>query len=164
MRNTLITTAGTIIVPSVIDFLIPFLILNAASETEVPPIGLIEIGSILLAVIGICMVVWVSITFVSRGKGTPVPLIPPTEFVAGGLYRWVRNPMYVGLLLVILAEAVFFRSAWLLLYAFLLWLPVHSATVFIEEPQLERRFGNAYLKYKSATPRWIPRPPHLPGP
>ncbi len=163
MRNALITTAGTILVPSIIDFLIPYLILNTASETAVPQIGLLEIGAIILAVIGICMVVWVSITFVSRGKGTPVPFIPPTEFIAGGLFRWVRNPMSVGLLLVILAEAVFFRSAWLLLYAFLLWLPVHSATVFIEEPQLERRFGNAYLKYKSATPRWIPRSPHHPG-
>ena len=163
MRNALITTAGTILVPSIIDFLIPYLILNTASETAVPQIGLLEIGAIILAVIGICMVVWVSITFVSRGKGTPVPFIPPTEFIAGGLFRWVRNPMSVGLLLVIMAEAVFFPSVWLLLYAFLLWLLAHTFIVLLEEPQLEKRFGDAYQNYKSTTPRWIPRSPHPHG-
>ena len=71
--------------------------------------------------------------------------------------------MYVGILLVIIAEAIFFRSAWLLLYASLLWLAAHSFVVLIEEPQLEKRFGVSYKDYVKRTPRWIPRPPSHQG-
>ncbi len=159
MRNTLITIAGTILVPCILHLIIPYLILTGIAEFTFPQLGLIEVVSILLAVMGISMVVWVSTTFVRRGKGTAVPLLPPNVFVSTGLYRFVRNPMYVGLLLVILAEAIFFRSVWLLLYAFILWLPTHTYTVLVEEPQLEARFGDTYRDYKSGTPRWIPRPP-----
>ncbi|UCF62459.1 MAG: isoprenylcysteine carboxylmethyltransferase family protein [Anaerolineaceae bacterium] len=162
MRNTLITIAGTILVPCIIHFLVPYLILQATSESAPSQLGLIEVGSVILAVIGISMVIWVSITFVRRGKGTAAPIVPPKEFVAIGLFRFVRNPMYVGLLLVIFAEAVFFRSAWILLYGSLLWLATHSYTVLIEEPELERRFGATYRNYRSTTPRWIPRPPRYP--
>ena len=112
----------------------------------------------IMAAVGICMVVWVSVTFVRRGMGTAVPLLPPAQFVAIGLYRFVRNPMYIGLLLVIIAEAIFFRSVWLLVFACFFWLAVHSYVVLIEEPDLKRRFGADYDEYLTTTPRWIPRP------
>jgi protein-S-isoprenylcysteine O-methyltransferase Ste14 len=124
----------------------------------IPRIGPLEVFSMIVASIGICVVVWVSVTFVRRGKGTAVPLLPPTQFVAIGLYRFVRNPMYIGLLLVIIAETIFFRSVWLLIYASLFWLAVHCYVVLIEEPDLKRRFGASYMEYLTATPRWIPRP------
>jgi protein-S-isoprenylcysteine O-methyltransferase Ste14 len=126
-------------------------------------LGLIEVLSLIVATSGIYMVVWVSVTFVRQGKGTAMPLLPPTKFVAIGLYKYVRNPMYVGLLVVIIAEAAFFRSVWLLVYASLLWLAVHSYVVNIEEPDLGRRFGIAYEEYLMETPRWIPRPPRHKG-
>ena len=164
MQNTLITIFGTVLVPCVLHLLIPYLILQSTTELTFPRIGLIEILSFIAAAIGISMVIWVSVIFVRRGKGTAVPLLPPTEFVPIGLYRYVRNPMYVGLLVVILAEAVIFRSVWLLIYACLLWLATHSYVVFIEEPGLYRRFGNGYDEYRLETPRWIPRPPRQKGP
>ena len=163
MRNTLITILGTILVPSILHLVIPYLILQCTSGVTFPQIGLIEVISIIAAAAGIVMVVWVSVIFVSRGKGTAVPLLPPIEFVPIGLYRFVRNPMYVGLLVVIVAEALFFRSIWLLVYVFLLWLAVHSYVVLIEEPDLGRRFGNGYEEYRMETPRWIPRPPRKKG-
>jgi protein-S-isoprenylcysteine O-methyltransferase Ste14 len=159
LRNTLITILGTILVPCILHGLIPFLILSSTSELAFTRIGPMEMFSLLIAALGICMVVWVSTTFVSRGKGTAAPFLPPTEFVAIGLYKYVRNPMYIGLLLVILAEAIFFRSVWLLIYAFFLWLATHSYVVLIEEPDLKRRFGAAYREYLMVTPRWVPRPP-----
>jgi protein-S-isoprenylcysteine O-methyltransferase Ste14 len=157
MRNTLLTITGTILVPSILHIFLPFLILQSTSVTSFPSIGFIEVVSILLALFGISIVIWVSITFVRHGKGTAVPFYPPTEFVALGLYRFVRNPMYVGIFLVIIAEAIFFRSVWLLVYGAFLWLPVQIYVIRVEEPQLESRFGASYRNYKTTTPRWIPR-------
>ena len=163
MRNAIITVAGTILVPVLLFILIPYMILRAAPVALGAGIGVVEVASVALAVAGFTMILWVSTTFVRRGKGTPVPLDPPKEFIAIGLYRFVRNPMYLGLLLVMLAEAALFRSVWLLVYASLFWLAVHSYLILIEEPELEARFGPAYLSYKATTPRWIPRVPRRPG-
>ena len=163
MRNTLITILGTILVPSILHVLFPSLILQGTSGLDFPKVGIIEILSIIVAAIGISMVVWVSATFVRRGRGTAVPLLPPTKFVSKGLYRYVRNPMYVGLLLVIIAEAIFFRSIWLLVYGSLIWLAAHIYVVLIEEPNLGRRFGATYEEYLVTTPRWIPRLPRQKG-
>ena len=159
MRNALITTLATIIVPGGAAFLIPYLVLQATGVSLMPQPGPIEIGSMILALVGVSMVVWVSVAFVTRGKGTPAPIEPPKNFVAVGLYQFLRNPMYFGALLIVFAEALFFRSAWLLLYAATLWLALHTFTVLLEEPQLGRRFGDSYREYKARTPRWIPRRP-----
>ncbi|HET7010426.1 MAG TPA: isoprenylcysteine carboxylmethyltransferase family protein [Anaerolineales bacterium] len=159
MRNIIATALATVVVPGVAVILVPYLILQATGGLTPPQIGVIEVICILLALAGAAMVVWVSVAFVTHGKGTPVPVDPPKNLVAAGLYRFVRNPMYFGALLTLFAEAIFFRSAWILLYAGLVWLALHTFTVLVEEPQLARRFGDLYLEYKAKTPRWIPRPP-----
>lgn len=159
MRNALISTLATIVVPGAAVVVVPYLILEASGGVPETRPGFLEIGSVVLAFVGASMVVWVSLAFVTRGRGTPVPLQPPKEFVGQGLYRYLRNPMYLGALLVIFAEAVFFRSPWLLLYAAFLWLALHTFTVLLEEPELEGRFGEAYRRYRARTPRWIPRRP-----
>jgi protein-S-isoprenylcysteine O-methyltransferase Ste14 len=159
VRNILLTTAATILVPGVAVVLVPYWILQITGGVTPPAVGLLEVVSVLLALFGAAMVVWVSIAFVTHGGGTPVPIEPPRNFVAAGLYRFVRNPMYFGALLALFAEAVLFRSLWILLYAGMLWLALHTFTVLLEEPQLERRFGEAYREYRRRTPRWIPRRP-----
>ncbi len=159
MRNILLTTIATILVPGAAVVLVPYLILQATDGTLAPAVGVVEIASIVLALLGASMVVWVSVVFVIHGKGTPFPIEPPKDFVEAGLYRFVRNPMYVGALITLFGEAAFFRSAWILLYAGALWLALHTFTVLLEEPQLERRFGDPYRTYKAETPRWIPRRP-----
>ncbi len=163
MRNTLITIGGTIAVPSLLHGLVPYLILRQSCETLPDGFGSLEVGAILLAMIGLGMVVWVAAVFVARGRGTAVPLLPPEAFVAEGLFKFVRNPMYVGLALVIVAEAIFFRSWWLLIYAFAIWSVMNSYVVYVEEPRLARRFGEPYLRYVQGTPRWIPRWPRRQG-
>jgi protein-S-isoprenylcysteine O-methyltransferase Ste14 len=159
VRNILLTTAATILVPGVAVVLVPYWILQITGGVTPPAVGLLEVVSVLLALFGAAMVVWVSIVFVTHGGGTPVPIEPPRNFVAAGLYRFVRNPMYFGALLALFAEAVLFRSLWILLYAGMLWLALHTFTVLLEEPQLERRFGETYREYRRRTPRWIPRRP-----
>jgi protein-S-isoprenylcysteine O-methyltransferase Ste14 len=148
---------ATIIVPGVACFIVPFTILRATGVSLDRPVGIVQLFSIALAGLGSAMVIWVSTTFVREGKGTPVPLNPPTRFVAGGLYRYMRNPMYVGALTILMAEALYFGSIWLLVYAAGLWLAFHLFLVLWEEPQLKRRFGAAYERYLEQVPRWLPK-------
>lgn len=95
--------------------------------------------------------------FAARGRGTPAPLDPPKTLVVQGLYRRVRNPMYLGVGLMLLGEALLFGSWRLLLYALLVLSAFHLFVIFYEEPNLRRRFGAAYADYCRRVPRWVPR-------
>jgi protein-S-isoprenylcysteine O-methyltransferase Ste14 len=148
---------ATIFVTGVVCFLIPYLILDRLRIALSPPQDLYQILALLAGGLGLFMVVWVSAAFVRRGEGTPIPLEPPTHLVVAGLYRYVRNPMYAVAVLIVLAEALYFRSTWLVLYAGVLWAILHTALVTWEEPQLKRRFGIEYEQYLREVPRWIPR-------
>jgi protein-S-isoprenylcysteine O-methyltransferase Ste14 len=95
--------------------------------------------------------------FAREGEGTLAPWDPTRRLVVGGPYRYVRNPMITGVLLLLLGEAALFGSVWILawLAAFLalnaVWFPL------VEEPGLVRRFGNEYEEYRRHVPRWVPR-------
>ena len=95
--------------------------------------------------------------FAVRGLGTPAPIAPTKFLVVSGLHRYVRNPMYIGVWLVILGEAALFHSAILVAYAAFFCIPVHLFVIFYEEPTLRRQFGESYEEYRRAVPRWIPR-------
>ena len=151
------TSVATIAVPGTACVLVPYFILRAAHVSVAIPSDLIQLPAILVAALGLYMIIWVSTAFVRQGQGTPNPIEPPTRLVITGLYRFVRNPMYVGALLIILAEAVYFRSAWLVLYAFGIWAALHIELVIFEEPQLKKRFGADYEQYLKTVPRWIPK-------
>ncbi len=97
--------------------------------------------------------------FAIVGRGTPGPWDAPRRFVAVGPYRWVRNPIYIAALLVIVGEAWLFLSVALLLYAIAIAIAFHLFVVGYEEPTLRRTFGATYATYIRAVPRWIPRPP-----
>ncbi len=105
-------------------------------------------------------------TFVTLGQGTPAPFDPPREFVARGIYRFVRNPMYIGGFLLLLGLAFIERSGSMILFTVLLSFILHVGVVFLEEPALEKRFGENFRQYKRSVHRWVPgRPPrqsHLP--
>ncbi|SDX76488.1 Protein-S-isoprenylcysteine O-methyltransferase Ste14 [Ruegeria halocynthiae] len=103
--------------------------------------------------------------FVHDGHGTPAPWDPPQRFVVSGPYRFVRNPMLSSVILMILAEAIALSSPLLLSWALVFFLLNTVYFIFIEEPGLERRFGEEYLRYKAAVPRWVPmlRPYEPPG-
>jgi len=94
--------------------------------------------------------------FAARGRGIPAPLEHPKQLVVTGLYRYVRNPMYVGVLLVMLGEALFFRSQPLLEYTIIWFAIVHVVVLVYEEPNLRRKFGSSYDDYAATVGRWIP--------
>ena len=96
--------------------------------------------------------------FVRRGRGTPAPYDPPRELVVAGLYRYTRNPQYLGVLAVVLGEAALTGAAVLLAYAAVLAVGYHLFVTRHEEPALRRLFGDAYARYCAAVPRWLPNP------
>ena len=97
--------------------------------------------------------------FARRGRGTLSPVDPPTELVAQGLYRYVRNPMYLSVATILLGELLLAPSRAFLRYAATVFALFNLAVIFYEEPSLRRRFGDSYERYRYAVPRWIPRSP-----
>ena len=95
--------------------------------------------------------------FVVRGSGTPAPFDAPRRVVAVGPYRFVRNPMYIGGLALLAAFALYLRSPSVLVFAGVWIVFVHLGVVYLEEPDLRRKFGASYEEYCRTVPRWIPR-------
>jgi protein-S-isoprenylcysteine O-methyltransferase Ste14 len=121
------------------------------------PVAWMNWLAILPCMLGASILLWCGWDFAVVGRGTPAPIDPPKSVVVSGLYRFVRNPMYVGVELVTLGEALLFSSVRLLGYALLLGLGFHLFVVFYEEPTLTKKFGGPYQRYCQAVPRWIPR-------
>jgi protein-S-isoprenylcysteine O-methyltransferase Ste14 len=114
------------------------------------------LGAILL-VAGLIVLVQAFVRFVAEGLGTPAPIAAPERLVVGGLYRYVRNPMYVAILAAIVGQALLLGQLGLLLYAAALWLVSAAFVRWYEEPTLTRRFGADYEAYRGAVPAWWPR-------
>jgi protein-S-isoprenylcysteine O-methyltransferase Ste14 len=93
---------------------------------------------------------------VLRGEGTPFPLDPPQRLVVAGPYAYIQHPIAFGLLLMIFAEALWLHSPSVGIYAMLFTIFVNLYLIYIEEPGLERRFGEDYRAYRTAVPRWLP--------
>jgi protein-S-isoprenylcysteine O-methyltransferase Ste14 len=97
------------------------------------------------------------VRFVLEGSGTPAPVAPTERLVVGGLYRYVRNPMYLAVLGAILGQALLLGQAVLLPYAAVVLAAVVSFVRWYEEPTLSERYGPAYDSYRASVPGWIPR-------
>jgi protein-S-isoprenylcysteine O-methyltransferase Ste14 len=97
------------------------------------------------------------IRFAVEGLGTPFPAAPTEKLVVGGLYRYVRNPMYLAVIAIILGQAAILGSASLLVYAAILWVTVASFVHFYEEPTLSSKYGEQYAAYRRAVRGWWPR-------
>lgn len=112
---------------------------------------------IIVGVVGLAMMLICISAFIRIGKGTLAPWAPPKKFIVTGLYRYVRNPMILGVLAVLLAEAVIFSSVPIFQWAGLFFVINTIYFIISEEPQLEERFGESYQIYKKHVNRWLPR-------
>jgi protein-S-isoprenylcysteine O-methyltransferase Ste14 len=123
------------------------------------PLPYWEIARVLGAVL-ICMgllpVVTSFVDFFQAG-GTPVPIAPPPHLVVAGFYRYVRNPIYVGFLIILIGQTLLTGSAGMLWYTAIAWCIGAGAVRFYEEPVLSRRFGADYQAYRRAVHAWMPR-------
>ena len=112
---------------------------------------------VLLLLLGTLLLIETFTRFALQGLGTPAPIAPTKTLVVTGSYRFVRNPMYVAVVSLILGQALLLGSSWTLLYGLAIWLTVHSFVLAYEEPTLSRSFGEQYARYRANVRRWIPR-------
>jgi protein-S-isoprenylcysteine O-methyltransferase Ste14 len=97
------------------------------------------------------------VRFALQGLGTPAPVFPTRHLVVAGLYRYVRNPMYIAVVMSILGQALIFGNTGLLEYGGIVWLLFHLFVLLYEEPALRATFGAEYDSFCAEVPRWIPR-------
>jgi protein-S-isoprenylcysteine O-methyltransferase Ste14 len=148
-----------VIVPGTATVLGPYLVLRATEASwHLELASPWALGLILIA-LGAAIYLWCAQDFARVGRGTPSPTDPPRELIVRGLYRFVRNPMYIGVLSVLLGEAVLFHSWALLLYSVGFITFFHLFVVLYEEPTLRGKFGSSYERYLSTVSRWLPRAP-----
>ena len=140
--------------PGTMAGLIPWAI--TGWESGSPPWSLRLVG-LLLLVAGLAALLDAFIRFAVEGRGTPAPMAPTEELVLGGLYRHVRNPMYVAVTSVILGQALLLARSELGLYALIFWAATAAFVRLHEEPTLARRYGERYCSYQANVPAWLPR-------
>lgn len=121
-----------------------------------------RVAGIALAAVGLASLVECFVRFVLEGRGTPAPVAPPTTLVVSGQYRYVRNPMYVAVVALVLGQAALFGSARLVVYAAFVWAVFHCWVIGYEEPRLADQFGDSYRAYRAMVGRWVPRPIRTP--
>lgn len=144
-----------LLAPGVVVGLIPWWLTRWQAH-EPLPYWVRVLGAILL-VAGLIALIQAFVCFVVEGLGTPAPIAAPERLVVGGVYHYVRNPMYVAVLAAIIGQALLLGRLGLLLYAGAAWLVVAAFVRWYEEPTLTRRFGAEYEAYRRAVPAWWPR-------
>jgi protein-S-isoprenylcysteine O-methyltransferase Ste14 len=143
----------TILVPGTVAVFVPLSI----AEGEPPATGPLAALSLLLLALGAAIYGWCVWDFAAFGRGTPAPIDAPKKLVVRGLYRFTRNPMYVGVLLVIVGFAARFGSVDVLFYAACVAIAFNLFIRLYEEPHLTQVFGEEYVAYCARVGRWLPR-------
>ena len=143
-----------IVAPGMVAGYIPLVLLRRGPQVET---GYLAYIAFPLWLIGGVILLWSFWNFLVEGRGTPAPIDPPKELVAVGFYRYVRNPMYFGVLLILIGHFLWFGFWWLLVYTLLAFIVVHLFVTLYEEPTLKKKFGTAYENYLKRVPRWMPR-------
>jgi len=161
LRERIGPLVGTIVffllAPGTVGFWVPWWITRW--QMGPPLLGwwvLRPVGAV-LALVGLIGLAESFSRFALHGRGTPAPVMPPKRLVVTGLYRYVRNPMYVAVLAIILGQALLLGRRRLLVYAAVVWVVVHLFVRLYEEPVLRARFGADYAAYCAAVRRWWPR-------
>jgi len=146
----------TVVVPGTFGVYIPMAILRSTGA-QAGGVGLFWFLGFALLMCGSLIYLICVMEFAVRGRATPAPIDAPRRLVVTGLYRYVRNPMYVGVLAVVMGWTCLARSLELLGYAALLALVFHAFIRLYEEPTLRRNFGEEYERYCASVGRWLPR-------
>lgn len=149
IKAVLGSTAFFFAAPCVVAGVLPWWVSGWSAPQFWPGIAVVAAGAF--------VVLRAFVRFVREGRGTPAPIAPTQELVVGGDYRFVRNPMYVGVVTAILGQALLFLDWRVLGYAVVAWAVMASFVHWYEEPVLRARYGRQYEEYCRAVPAWIPR-------
>jgi len=145
--------------PTIVAGIVPWLLTRWDGEQRSLTL---KIFGFVVLLAGGALVIETTARFALQGRGTPAPWAPPELFVERGSYRYVRSPMYSGVILLILGQALLLGQEILYAWAAFAWLLFTSFLVFYEEPQLVRRFGGSYEEYRRRVRRWVPTRPRSP--
>ena len=154
MRSALGSALFLVVAPGVVAGLVPWWLTGWQPGTTWPPL---QVLGTLLIVAGVIVLVDAFVRFVVEGIGTPAPIAPTQRLVVGGLYRHVRNPMYLAVGATIVGQGLLIGRPILLLYAAVFAVVVLAFVRGYEEPTLARQFGTEYKAYRRAVPGWWPR-------
>jgi len=160
MRKTIAVLGSAIffaVAPSVLAGLIPWSITQWEFGPPFFDLQATRAVGMLLIAAGLPGLIDSFARFALQGLGTPAPIAPPQNLVVTGLYRYVRNPIYVAVVAIILGQAMLFGDWRLVLLGALFWLAFHLFVVAYEEPTLLRTFGSEYEAYRANVRRWVPR-------
>jgi len=159
IAETLIASLGTLIF---LFLIMPFFLIWIPRRILLSPehiyrfdIGIYRHFGLALIVLGVVIYIFCSVSFVFVGKGTPIFLTPTKELIVTGLYRFVRNPLYIAGVLVLSGEAIQFQSVGIFIYCLVMF-GIFNVTVLMEETLLAEKFGARYEQYRKSVPRWIP--------
>lgn len=157
VRATVGSVLFFLVAPGVVVGLGPWLLTRWETGGSVPLLGPLRVigGTLLVAAVG--FLVHAFLRFIVEGLGTPAPVAPTRHLVVGGVYRYVRNPMYVAVVAAILGQAMVLGRPVLLFYALGIGLLQAAFVHYHEEPELLRRYGEEYATYRRAVPGWLPR-------
>jgi protein-S-isoprenylcysteine O-methyltransferase Ste14 len=146
----------TILQPGTVTILIPYWLVSSRG-VGVSRSQALRYSGLPLIVIGAAGLLWCIWNFFSAGRGTISPIDPPKHLVVRGLYKYVRNPMYVAVVTILLGEAIFFRSLPVLIEAGIFVVLANLFVILYEERALGKQFGESYEEYRQTVGRWIPR-------
>ncbi|UCD32093.1 MAG: isoprenylcysteine carboxylmethyltransferase family protein [Desulfobacterales bacterium] len=160
LSETLIASLGTLfflllILPFFLIW-IPHQILSSPEHIYRFDMGVYRYFGLAPIVLGIVIYILCSGSFVFIGRSTPIPFTPTKELIVTGLYRFVRNPLYIAGVLVLVGEAILFQSAGIFIYCLVMF-GIFNVHVLMEERLLAEKFGATYEQYCKSVPRWIPR-------
>jgi protein-S-isoprenylcysteine O-methyltransferase Ste14 len=145
------------VAPGVVAGLIPYWLTGWRFLSPLPHWTPIRVAGALVTLAAALFLVSAFVRFVLEGLGTPAPIAPTEHLVVGGVYRYVRNPMYLAVIAAIAGQAFFFGQIGLLAYALLAGLAMFGFVKAYEEPYLAERFGAEYEEYRREVPGWRPR-------
>jgi protein-S-isoprenylcysteine O-methyltransferase Ste14 len=147
----------TFLLPGTVTVLIPYWITRRSGTRVFSSYDALRFFGVPLVVVGAAGLGWCIWEFFSEGRGTLAPVDPPKHLVVKGLYRYVRNPMYVSVVTILVGEAILFMSKNVLIEAGVFLALAYLFVVFYEERVLRKQFGESYERYLQQVSRWIPR-------
>jgi protein-S-isoprenylcysteine O-methyltransferase Ste14 len=148
------TILFVLLVPGLLMGVMPIWLVQ--TDTALFSFGIFRWLAVPMWIAGVAVVLWCAWAFTVRGLGTPSPTDPPRKLVVSGLYRFVRNPIYLGVLGVFFGYLLWHPSRALLVCPLILGLCSHLFVIFYEEPRLRKTFGSAYEDYCQSVRRWLP--------
>lgn len=146
-----------VIAPGTVTGLVPWWISRWRMQPPFLNFFPFRVAGVLLILIGLSGLLDSFVRFALKGLGTPAPVFPTRHLVVTGLYRYVRNPMYISVVSLILGQGLLLGNLRVLEYGLLVWLAFHLFVLFYEEPTLRSTFGKEYESFCARVPRWIPR-------